>query len=357
MTAVEPAPPRPLDPDTVRAAVRAWLDEYWDPDLSLIDWRQRLVSSGWAAPSWLEQWGGRGLPTWADELTRAEFAAAGAVYIPIGAGTALAAPTILTHGPDSMRERFLKAALTGKETWCQLFSEPGAGSDLAGVTTRGELDGDTWVVSGQKVWNTSAHHADLGLLVARTDWDVPKHSGLTYFLLPMRQPGVEIRPLRQMNDHSSFNEVFLTVARIPRDWVVGAIGDGWRVALTTLAFERRFSSVSRPKYPQSDRRALVEARQEANDYFATYGWYPQRAGRVDLVAERARSTGSSSDPIVRQEIARLWSMYKASGWTAERARSAGGRPGPEGSIGKLSLSLVARQAAKVHALTPEPTAC
>src|SRR5262245_64539489 len=130
--------------------------------------------------------------------------------------------------------------MTGEQTWCQLFSEPGAGSDLAGLTTTARRDGDEWVVSGQKVWNTSAHHADLGLLVARTDWDVPKHNGLTYFVLPMRQPGVEVRPLRQMNEHRSFNEVFLTDARIPRDWVVGSVGEGWSAALATLAHERRW---------------------------------------------------------------------------------------------------------------------
>jgi alkylation response protein AidB-like acyl-CoA dehydrogenase len=265
----------------------------------------------------------------------------------------LAGPTILAHGPDELRQRFLQPILTGEETWCQLFSEPDAGSDLAGLVTRAELDGDEWVVNGQKVWNTSAHHADLGMLVARTDWNVPKHRGLTYLVLPMHQEGVEVRPLRQMNFHSSFNEVFLSDARLPRDFVVGAVGEGWRVALTTLAFERRFGALRRPKYATSTGRALEEARREAEEHFATYKWYPQRAGRVDLVIDRARSTGAASDPLVRQEIALLLSMQRASGWTQERALAAGalGRtPGPEGSIGKLASSLIARQAAKVHAM-------
>ena len=325
----------------------------WNPAVSLVEWRRTLVSAGWAAPSWPERWYGRGLPSWADEVVSTELLDAGAVGIPVGSAVTLAAPTLLAHGSDGLLERFLGPVLTGEETWCQLFSEPGAGSDLAGLVTRAELDGDEWVISGQKVWNTSAHHADLAMLVARTDWDVPKHKGLTYFVLPMRQPGVEARPLRQMNNHASFNEVFLTEARLPRDHVVGDVGEGWRVALTTLAFERRFGAMRRPRYANSAGRALEEARRESDAHFATYKWYPQRAGRVDLVIDRARATGTASDAVVRQEIARLLSMQQVSTWTAERAQAAramGRTPGPEGSIGKLSTSLVARQAARVHAL-------
>src|SRR5262249_24467557 len=151
-------------------------------------------------------------------------------------GMTLAASTLLAQGPDDVRERFLLPTLTGEVTWCQLFSEPSAGSDLAGLSTRADLDGDAWVVNGQKLWSTSAHHADLGMLLARTDWDAPKHKGITYFVIPMHQPGVEARPLRQMNERASFNEVFLTDARVPRADVVGVVGDGWRTALTTLTF-------------------------------------------------------------------------------------------------------------------------
>jgi alkylation response protein AidB-like acyl-CoA dehydrogenase len=252
-----------------------------------------------------------------------------------------------------VRRRFLLPTLTGELTWCQLFSEPGAGSDLAGLTTRAELDGDEWVINGQKVWNTSAHHADLGMLLARTDWDAPKHKGITYLVLPMHQPGVEARPLRQMNDHASFNEVFLTDARVPRGDVIGDINDGWRIALTTLAFERRFGAMSRPRYAAGPGRALEEARREADTHFETYKWYPQRAGRPDLVVERARATGASADARVRQEVARVLARYQSSRWTAERSRAAlaaGRTPGPEGSIGKLATSEVAREAARAHAL-------
>jgi alkylation response protein AidB-like acyl-CoA dehydrogenase len=342
-----------LAPDTIRQAVRTWIRANWDPGRSLVEWRRKLAWAGWAAPSWPHRWYGQDLPPWADDVVRRELLASGAVGIPVGSAVMLAAPTILAHGPDSLRERLLLPILTGEETWCQLFSEPAAGSDLAGLITRAELDGDEWVIDGQKVWNTSAHHADFGMLMARTDWDVPKHQGLTYFILPMHQPGVEVRPLRQMNNHTSFNEVFLSGARIPRSFVVGAVGDGWRAALTTLAFERRFGAISPPRYTRSPGRTVEEALEESEQHFKTYQWYPQRAGRVDLVIDRARATGASTDPLVRQEIARLISLHRASGWTAERAHAAralGRTPGPEGSIGKLATSLIARQAGSVHSM-------
>ncbi|MFM9083873.1 MAG: acyl-CoA dehydrogenase family protein, partial [Actinomycetota bacterium] len=212
-----------MNESRLRRDVRALVARSWDPNLSLREWRTILVDSGWAMPSWPEQWHGRGLPAWADGIVRDELRTCGAVWsVPSG----LAGPTILEQGPDDVRERFLRPLLTGEEVWCQLFSEPSAGSDLAGLTSTAVLDGDEWVVNGQKVWNTSAHHADFGMLLARTDWDAPKHEGITYFALPMHQPGVEVRPLRQMNFHSSFNEVFMTDARIPREWVVGSPNRG-----------------------------------------------------------------------------------------------------------------------------------
>jgi alkylation response protein AidB-like acyl-CoA dehydrogenase len=344
--------------DGVRREFRGWLQGHWDPDLSLLTWRRLLAEARWAAPSWPERWHGRGLPAWADDVVASEIQAHGAVGTPMGVGMGLAAPTILAHGPDHLRERFLLPILTGEHTWCQLFSEPGAGSDLAGLTTRAVLDGDTWIVNGQKVWNTSAHHADLGLLAARSDWDVPKHQGITYLAIPMHQPGVTVRPLRQMNGHASFNEVFFTDARVPADHVIGEIGGGWAVARTTLAHERRFGAMRPPPYANRQGRAVDEARAEMAEHFAPYVWYPQRAGRVDLLVERAKASGCAHDPAVRQEIARVLSLQRASAWTAERARAnraAGREPGPEGSIGKLALSQVARAAARAHSLIAGPT--
>ena len=342
-----------LTPSSICAEIADWAHLHWRADLSLVEWRTLLAQAGWSAPSWPRRWHGRGWPAWADDVVSDELVRLGTPGNPVGAGMNLAAPTILEHGPDDVRERFLLPTLQGEVTWCQLFSEPGAGSDLAGLSTSAVLDGDEWVVSGQKVWNTSAHHADLGILVARTDWSAPKHKGLTYFVLPMRQPGVTVRPLRQMNHHSSFNEVFLDEARIPRDWVVGRVGDGWSVALTTLAFERRFSSRMRPKFVEAPGRALDEARVEVEHHFETYKWYPQRAGRVDLLVPQARAAGRACDSVVRQGIARALSMQSIAQWTAARAQAAralGRAPGAEGSVGKLAASNLARECARVHAL-------
>jgi alkylation response protein AidB-like acyl-CoA dehydrogenase len=336
---------------TERSVRHAWVTSHWDPSMSLRSWRELLVDARWAVPSWPERWYGKGMPAWADDVVRREIRRCGAVSsIPSG----LAGPTILELGPDHTRERFLRPLLTGAEVWCQLFSEPSAGSDLAGLTATAALDGDEWLVNGQKVWNTSAHHADLGMLVARTDWNVPKHQGITYFVLPMRQPGVEVRPLRQMNHHASFNEVFLTDARIPKDWVVGEVNQGWTAALATLAHERRWRALVSIGVEGIDPgRARDEALAEALETAKVYSWYPQRAGRADLVVDHARAAGRTADPVVRQEISRLLSMQRAGDWTAERAQAArklGRPPGAEGSSGKLALSNVARQAAGVHSL-------
>jgi alkylation response protein AidB-like acyl-CoA dehydrogenase len=337
--------------DDVRAEVTAWAKEHWDPELSLVEWRSRLADSGWACPSWPAQWFGRGLPSDADAVVSKVLESFGAPGLPVGAGTGLVAPTMLAHGSDELNGRLLRPIITGEHTWCQLFSEPGAGSDLAGLSTHAEADGDEFVVNGQKVWNTSAHHAQYGLMLARTDPGVPKHEGITCFALPMEQRGVEVRPLRQMNGHASFNEVFLSDARVPRANVIGEIGGGWRVALTTLTHERRLASHPRPKPHAQGGRAVREADHEAAEYFKTYEWYPQRAGRADLAPEFAKVSGRAGDPLVRQAIAELVAMQRAAQWTHQRAQAAralGRPPGPEGSLGKLSSSDIARAAAATH---------
>lgn len=341
--------------ERTRAEVRSWLDEHWDPELSLIEWRTLLTLSGWACPNWPVEWCGRGLPASAVGVVSDEIAKVGAVGVPDGVGMNLAAATILEHGSEAVKARFIRQTVTGEITWCQLFSEPGSGSDLASLTTRAEQDGDEWIVRGQKLWNTSARHADFGLLLARTDWDVPKHRGITYFILPMRQQGVEVRPLRQMNGHASFNEVFLDEARVPVDHVIGQVNGGWSGALTTLAHERRLGPVGRrlPAGAIGEGRAVREAAEEAARVAEPYRWYPQRAGRVDLVIPQAKATGRAADPLVRQEIARLICLARVSQWTAQRAAAArlrGRPPGPEGSLGKLASSNIARAASRVHTL-------
>jgi alkylation response protein AidB-like acyl-CoA dehydrogenase len=339
--------------EDVRAELRAWLTENWDPELRLVEWRTRLADAGWACPTWPEQWCGRGLRPEVAAVVDQELTDVGAVGIPDGVGMGLAAPTMLEHASGDVKARFLRRTVTGELKWCQLFSEPGAGSDLAGLTTRAERDGDQWIVNGQKVWNTSAHHADVGLLLARTDWDVPKHRGITCFVVPMRQPKVEVRPLRQMNGHASFNEVFFDGAEVPIDDVIGEVGGGWAVALTTLAHERRLAparwGIALTGAPG---RCAREAAEEAAVAVAPYTWYPQRAGRPDLVVERARETGTSADPVVRQHVARVVSMTRVAQWTQQRAQAAralGRPPGPEGSLGKLASSNIARSSSLAHA--------
>jgi len=331
--------------------LQEWLAANWDPELNLLEWRTRLADSGWACPAWPRKWGGRDLPAADASRVAAELAKSGVVGAPDGVGMNLAAPTLLEHGSDELKRTYLRPTVTGEISWCQLFSEPGAGSDLAGLTTRAQMVDGEWVVDGQKVWNTSAHHADYGLLIARTDFDAPKHRGLTYFVLPMHQRGIEVRPLRQMNGHASFNEVFLDGARIPADHVVGEVGGGWSVALTTLSHERRVAPTGSAGRAQPG-RVWREALEEAQHLRAPYKWYPQRAGRVDLLVPQARAAGVANDPTVRQELARAVTLAWTARWTAQRAAAArklGRPPGPEGSLGKLASSNVARAAARAHA--------
>jgi alkylation response protein AidB-like acyl-CoA dehydrogenase len=339
----------------VRAEVRQWLADNWDPDMSLVKWRGLLADSGWGMPQWPEQWYGRGLSHSLVRVVEEEFANVGAVGVARSGVRLLAAATLLEHGSDLQKKKFLRRILTGEDTWCQFFSEPGSGSDLAGATTRADLKGDFWIVNGQKVWTTSAHHADHGLLLARTNWDVPKHEGLSYFVIDVKQPGVDVEPLKQMNGHASFNQVFFTDAKVPQENLVGRVGEGWKVAVTTLAHERRGADGLAAPSKRGTRTGRMHAEERAETEKANqpYKWYPQRAGRVDLIIERAKETGASKDPYARQEIARLMILAKSAEWTARRARAAQrqGRPqGPEGSLGKLAASHVARACSRVHTL-------
>ncbi len=340
--------------DDIKKEFSQWMSGHWNPELTLREWREAFVDSGWSVPQWPENLFGRGLPAWSEGVVSAELKQRGAPGLPIGGGTFLAAPTLLEHGSAHLQSLFLRDILVGETHWCQLFSEPGAGSDLAGLSTKAILDGDEWVVNGQKVWNTSAHHADYGILIARTDSSAPKHSGITYFIVPMHQEGVTVRPLRQMNHHQSFNEVFFIDARIPKDWVIGEINKGWTVAHTTLAYERKFGATFGETRTRGHGRAAAEAHDEWVEFMETYKWYPQRAGRVDLVVPQLVSTGNADDVTARDEAMKVISLQRASAWTAERARvmrDLGHPPGPEGSVGKLATSNAARLASHVLART------
>jgi alkylation response protein AidB-like acyl-CoA dehydrogenase len=351
-----PGEPAAGDGADVRTELRTWIAANWDPELSLARWRELLADSGWACPAWPRGRCGRGLPPAAAAAVTAGLAEAGVPGPPEGVGVVLAAPVILEYAGQELKQWLIRPTVTGELTWCQLFSEPGAGSDLAGLATRAQPDGDGgWLVTGQKVWSTGAATADYGLLLARTDPGVPKHAGISCFALPMRQPGVEVRPLRQMNGHASFNEVFLDAARVPAEHMIGAPGAGWTVARAVLARERRLAASRTTPVTAGEQpgRAWHEAIAERTAAAEPHKWYPQRAGRPDLVVTRAQAEGRAADPVLRQEIAKLIELAWTARWTAARAaaaRAAGQPPGPEGSLGKLASSRIARQAARVHAM-------
>jgi alkylation response protein AidB-like acyl-CoA dehydrogenase len=344
-----------LTEQTIRKEVRSWLTENWDPELNLLEWRSLLADSGWGVPGWSKKWYGRDLPINLVQVVQEEIRNHGAVGVAQSGVRMLAAATLLEHGSESQNKTYLHRILTGQDNWCQLFSEPGSGSDLAGLTTRADQDGDRWIINGQKVWTTSAHHAEFGLLLARTDWDVSKHLGLSYFIIEIDQPGIEVRPLRQMNGHASFNEVFMTDASVPADMLVGTLNQGWQVAMTTLAHERRSADGMRQVGNSTRGKGNIfkELEAETRIVMEPYTWFPQRAGRADLMVERAKKTDTFNNSVVRQELAKTLTLHKASQWTARRAREAQmlGRPqGPEGSLGKLAASHVARAASRVHTL-------
>ena len=339
---------------SVRAECREWLEKNWDPNLGLVEWRLKLAESGWGNPHWPKRWYGRDLPVGLVPVVEEEFQRIGAVGVAKAGIRVLASATILAHGTDLQKEKYLLRSMTGQDTWCQLFSEPGSGSDVAGAVTRAEFKGNQWIVNGQKVWTTSAHKADYGLLLARTDWDKPKHKGLSYFVIDMKQPGIQVHPLKQMNGHASFNQVFITDAIVPPEMLVSEVGDGWTVTTTTLMHERRGADGLRTWARGSDRPEKIyeEERAEIASTMEPYKWYPQRAGRFDLIVPRAKETGAINDPAIRQDIAKLIIMSKSAEWTARRARvaQAQGKPqGPEGSIGKLASSHIARACARLHA--------
>ncbi len=229
---------------------------------------------------------------------------------------ALAGPTIVTHGSEDVKKRFLRPMFTGEELWCQLFSEPGAGSDFAGLGTKAVRDGDEWIINGQKVWNTLAHLADWGMLVTRTDPDSPKHKGMTYFALDMKAPGVEVRPLRQITGEAEFNEVYMTDARVPDAHRIGEVGEGWRAALTTLMNER--TAIGGGGGGNAKRRGPIDE--------AIKIWHSRPA--------EARSEGH------KDQLMRLFCKSEALRLTNMRAAQAAkaGNPGPEGSISKLMLA-------------------
>jgi len=338
--------------ETLRADVRAWLEQHWDADLSVDDWWRVVAQAGWTAPHFTIEQGGRGAHRTAGNVVRAVFAEFGALLPPGGLGLLMAAPTILAHGTDDQIARLVPPILEGHVNWCQLFSEPGAGSDLAGLTTRAERDGDRFVVNGQKVWSSMARDSDYGMLLARTDFSVPKHHGISWFAFPLDQPGVTIRPLREMTGDAVFNEVFFDNAVCDADDLIGGEGNGWAVTQTTLYFERTGIGaggshagfpVPGPKGGMLGRRAGDAARD------------PVPGGSLivtlpELIA-LARARGRTTDPHIRQKIARLYAVSKLGQWNAQRAKAEGARGGGQAiaNLGKIAQTRIVKQSAQLGA--------
>jgi alkylation response protein AidB-like acyl-CoA dehydrogenase len=318
-----------FDAQELRQAVREWIDGAWDVELTLREWWRRLAASGWGFPSWPTEWFGRGLPALAAEVVGDELAAAGVVAPPGGVGTSMGAPVLFDFGTEEQRRRWIPALARGEEGWAQFFSEPNAGSDLAGVQTRAIRDGDRWIVNGQKVWNSGTREASRAILVARTDIDVPKHRGITFFVVDLEQPGVEIRPIRQMNGREEFNETFLTDAVMSDDDRIGPVDGGWAVAMAVLTQERtRFAGGGRATARVLDRGAGSPFLEQTVGELLTRSdiWTkPANAlpiGTVERIVELARVHGRLHDPVIRQRIAGLHALSESLRLTAERGHAA-----------------------------------
>ncbi len=301
----------PLDPNQTSPGL---LGEREDADAikKAKEWQATKYDSGWAVLTWPKEYGGQGLGRLENVVfnqEEAKFRTPAAIY---GIGHGMLGPTLMAHGTDEQKDKYLKEMARGQVVWCQLFSEPAAGSDLAGLRTTAVRDGDEWVINGQKIWSTGAHFCDWGMIVTRTDPDVPKHDGLTYFIVDMHAPGVECRPIKQINGGAGFNEVFFTDVRVPAENQLGAVGQGWQVAITTLMNERVSIGAGGGAGRTKDLFRLAAS--------------CQKNGRPAL-----------EDSSVRQRLADAFitsTGLKYTGYRTLSALSRGATPGPEGSIGK-----------------------
>ncbi len=309
----------------LRDELTQWLDDHWDPELAVRAWWSLVAEAGWTGPQFPIEYGGRGLPAQSLGVVKEAFAEHGALLPPGGLGMLMAAPTILTHGSPEQIAQFVPPILDGSIAWCQLFSEPGAGSDLAGLTTRAQRDGDKFIINGQKVWSSSAHEADYGMLLARTDFDVPKHAGISWFAFSLNQPGVDVRPLREMTGHALFNEVFFDDAVVPAENIIGGEGNGWAVTQTTLLFERIGIGAggSFGRSPNAGVKGGVLTRDNAGEVAREFA-VPSGGNSITLadLLELAHACGRADDPLLRDKFATLACYVDTGRWTAQRARAA-----------------------------------
>ena len=338
------------DLDAFRSDLRAWLDANWRTDRSKRDWLEMVVGAGYAVPTWSPEWFGLGLTAAHSSAVEAEFRRVGAYGARQDVHN-LWANTLLAYGTDELKRRLIRPLLLDDVSMCLLYSEPAAGSDLAGLQTRADRDGDEYVVTGQKVWTSSAATAEYGMLVARTDWDVPKHRGISFFYFPMRQPGVEVRPIKQITGESHFNEVFIDQARVPAENMLGGLNEGWRVLQTALAYERSvMGDIARGPRVLKNKTDTTAAGDAAEPQEKTP--LPTVSGaEVDLGA-LARDVGRNHDPVVRQAIARVHTLRTVNRWNGLRAKAeiTQGSSSPILSLGKLAMSRILHEGAAVQSM-------
>lgn len=336
-----------------------WLEDNWDPEISLGDWWERLGMAGWSNPLLPAESYGRGVSRGDSLRVQRAIASYGAVGAPQGLGLMLAAPTIATHGTPEQIDRYIPDIVTGRKAWCQLFSEPGAGSDLAGLTTKAERDGELWRVNGQKVWTSGGHLADLGMLIARTNPDVPKHQGITWFALDMHQDGVDVRPLKEMTGHAMFSEVFMSEAEVHDDARIGDANNGWAVANTTLLWERAGMGAGGGGSNRGSGAPMARPGTVAGDLGRRVGDFasarrapasekkpkskPSSPAReyIDL----ARQHGKLADPGVRDDLIRLHILGTIGNLSTERhkaVRAQGGDIPGIANFSKLAMADVVR---------------
>ena len=334
---------------TIRTQVSQWLDANWDPARPRREWIELVIDAGWAVPTWPKDWFGLALDGTEAAVVGEEFRRRGAPGARQDVHN-LWANTLLAYGTAPLKQELVRRLLLDDVAMCLLYSEPGAGSDLAGLQTRADRDGDEFVVNGQKVWTSQAHTAEYGMLVARTDWDVPKHRGISFFFLPMRQPGVEVRGIKQITGETHFNEVFIDGARVPADHLLGELNDGWRVLQTALAYERSvMGDVARGP------RALKKAGDGDGDGGGETGG--GASAEVDLGA-LAKRYGRDRDPALRQAIARVHTLRTVNRWNNLRAKAQlqQGSSSPILSLGKLAMSRILHDGAFVQSMIVGPEA-
>jgi len=343
--------------DELRDEADAWIDANWDLDLTVAEWWERLGTSGWGFPTWPSEWFGKGIDNDGLAAIDGAFRDKRVLGAPGGLGQMMGGPVLMRHGNEDQQRRYLWPLASGLESWCQFFSEPGSGSDLASAQTRAVRDGDEWVVNGQKVWTSGAMTADRGMLVARVDMEAPKHAGLGYFIIEVDQPGIEVRPLKQMTGESHFNEVFFTDARVSDADLVGRAGDGWAAAVTTLAFERSgragvvgagFKRDAEFRTRRSELRKAklgdVVDQGSAGRTMTVDTRNPGIAGRLSPLALVNEPGHNRTDPI-RQDVTRYYIVSRVNSMTMQRARAAaaaGKGAGPASSITKLARSVATR---------------